>query len=268
MQEKPKRHLTRRGRLVAGIAMGVTVAAAAVLVPRFMASADEAPVPSVLTDIRQLDSGAQLPRRPDRKGELPPGAVTTDKGPSTPGARSRAFESPANRTRVVGGQEVSAADHPGVVGIRTYFLEFVKNKPVYKVTICTGTVLSPTRVLTAAHCGIGLSYAYGTEVIAGRNDLDTEAAGFVARVASAWTLPSYNLNAQLNTNADAVDDITVLHLKDKLPAVYKPVKLGAQSTSETAPGTDALVVGYGVNKAGDSASLGVLRAGAVKVVRD
>jgi V8-like Glu-specific endopeptidase len=199
--------------------------------------------------------------------KMPAGAKRATHGASTPGARRLTFESARGHGRITGGTPVDAADYPSVVGIQTTFIGTDESGAEgWYVATCTGTVLSATRVLTAAHCSIGFPYGY-TEVIAGRNNLATDGSGFVARVSNTWTHQGYNLQAQTSSDVAPVDDVTVLTLKDPLPAAYTPVTLADQGAADPAADTPATIVGYGVTSA-DANDSGILRAGAVTIAAD
>ncbi len=269
MPQKPKRHPARARRIV-GIIAGVAVAAAAVTLPPSLAGADDSAALLLSAGYDKLPAipeGAKKFAVPFKK--LPPGAKRATKGASEPGARRTLFESPASRVRIVGGTEVRAADFPSVVGIQTTFIGLDENDDeAWMVNTCTGTVLSAKRVLTAAHCSIDFPYGY-TEVIAGRDNLATSGSGFVARVASTWTHPGFNYERLLNDPANAVpvDDVTVLNLKDALPAAYTPVALAAQGAADPAADTSATIVGYGITRRG-AADSGTLRAAVVEIESD
>jgi hypothetical protein len=180
---------------------------------------------------------------PDFK--IPRNAFETDRGPLKPGARATPFQQPGPTPRIVGGTPADPADFPGVVGILTWFDDLHGG---FRVALCTGTVLSSTKVLTAGHCTVNFPYGY-TEVIAGRQTLFDDTAGFVARVATTWTHQGYNFAAQ---NADPqvapVDDVSVLTLKDALPTDYTPVTLADQGAADSTAQA-ATIVGYGVTAA-------------------
>ena len=261
MQEKPERRMSARARQVVGIIAGVAVAAAAstavALLPS-SASAEETPV--AFAEARPSDRHRVAPK------ELPEGARRATTGPSKPGARAKRFETRATGARIVGGELANAADFPSVVGIRTFF---TYNSELW-VSTCTGSVLSPTRVLTAAHCSVDFYNGY-TEVIAGRNNLGNDVNGFVARVSHAWSHQGYNIQAQYNDpQQHPVDDVSVLTLKDPLPSVYTSVTLAEQGAPDPAAGTDATIVGYGVTSDNPDPNdvPGILRKATVDIQSD
>ena len=175
-----------------------------------------------------------------------------------------------NKPRIIGGTLADTADHPGVVGIRSTFLGQDQNGVVgWFASTCTGTVLSPTKVLTAAHCAVDLPFGT-TTVIAGRNNINLNSGGFVARVATTWTHQSFNLAALYQGTAEVpVDDVSVLTLKDALPAAYTPVNLSAQGDQTPYAGdTQASIVGYGVTDPNATGAAGILYAAEVPMVSD
>ncbi|WP_309114458.1 serine protease [Saccharothrix sp.] len=129
----------------------------------------------------------------------------------------------AAEPRVVGGDRVKIADHPWVV----YITDASGNQ------FCGGTLVAPTKVVTAAHCAAGRT-ARSTRVVVGREDKQSD-EGRVVRLASIWTHPDY-------ITADRGDDVAVLTLRE--PVAERPARL-ADSTALYAPGTGAFGLGWG-----------------------
>ncbi|SBT51446.1 Trypsin [Micromonospora auratinigra] len=165
--------------------------------------------------------------------------------PPTPGLKGPLFQSTDGaKPRIVGGSTVSASQYPWIVGVVTY----LDNSPYYGW--CTGTVIAPNKILTAAHCtadGAGT-----TRVIAGHDKLlDADGnvvpnVGYVAEVASTWTHQGWNIAAQYDQSAtNILDDVSVLTLKQNLPSAYTPVTLAGQGEAAYAAGDAGLIVGYG-----------------------
>ncbi|HEY3008799.1 MAG TPA: serine protease [Micromonosporaceae bacterium] len=244
------RHRSVRRRILVGLA-GLAIGVAGVLVPGGAAQGGPGGPGdtggaggSGLTPL----SSATTSGRP-----LPPGAVRA-KGPMpTLGAHGPAFQPlTTTKPRVIGGQEVPQVDvsqYPWIVGLRSYFY-LLNDQGVYElwVATCTGTVISPTKVLTAGHCAVDFPFGF-VFVVAGRSNLltlDTEPGGFVARPASVWTHQSFNFTAVVNGEVPK-DDVSVLTLSQPLPAAYTPVTLSAQGDQTPyAGGTPADILGYGI----------------------
>jgi hypothetical protein len=190
----------------------------------------------------------------------PPGAVRTTQPMPTPGPDGPAFQSPGPSPRIVGGEPADILNHKYVVGIQTFFT-FAGDS---WVSTCTGTIVSPTKVLTAGHCTV--DFPFGTTfVIAGRSDLNAS-GGYVARVASTWTHQSFNYR-NLDTDVP-VDDVSVLTLAQSLPDHYPSIPLDLTRVDTTTADTpDAEIVGFGVYNV-TTGEYGVLHRALVPIKKD
>ncbi|MFI6645135.1 S1 family peptidase [Streptomyces sp. NPDC050504] len=161
---------------------------------------------------------------------------------------------------VVGGKTASTKDSPWVVALasRDRFGGMRAGQ------FCGGVVVSPTRVLTAAHClsrevlGVPLSEVRDLRVIVGRNDL-RKSGGQEIPVRATWTNPGYDPA----TNAG---DAAVLTLRGELPSEYA-LPMAAAGDEAYQPGTHARVYGWG-----DTTGIGTyafaLRSAPVQVLPD
>ena len=181
-------------RRILGVLTGLAITGAAMFAP--VGSAQAAPGDGTAKTkgfSAQPSKGGALPRN-----KVPAGAVRVDKKVSVKtGPQGRAFQPKGSGTvtpNIVGGTTANAADNPWIIGIHTYFWAEDGNGEfqLWRLT-CTGTVIAPTKVLTAGHCALGDTAAW-SYVIAGRNNLDGT-DGYVARVASVWTHQDFNIRA-------------------------------------------------------------------------
>jgi V8-like Glu-specific endopeptidase len=239
----------RPGYRTISVLAGTAVFAGAAFFVTAGANADTHQVPTTFgTHKKAAANGAARAAvtKSDKGNDLLPEAVrVTDKGPKL-GKTGPAFE-PVVRGRIVGGQPVTDPSlYPYVVGLWTYYEELNEQGEfeTYRFT-CTGTVLSPTKVLTAAHCSFDTQFGT-TFVIAGRSNLNTSDAGFVTTVRATFT----NQNFQgIPTSLGAVpnNDTAVLTLTNPLPAAYTPIPIAAQGDESVyANNTPGEVAGYGV----------------------
>lgn len=129
---------------------------------------------------------------------------------------------------VVGGTPADPAQFPYSVAI------FRKNR-----MHCGGSVIAPTRVLTAAHCVFGFNLA-NFQVIAGRPDLRNPSTGLTVGVSAGRVHPDFEQTA--------LHDVAVLELAQ--PINVAPVALASPeiNAAATFPGAQLHVSGYGATK--------------------
>ncbi|MEV5516750.1 serine protease [Streptomyces flaveolus] len=148
---------------------------------------------------------------------------------------------------IVGGTTTTTGAHPFVMQIT----DASQNQ------FCGGTLVSPTKVVTAAHCMAGET-TRSVRVVGGRTYLNGT-NGTVARVSRIWVHPGY-------TDAADGDDVAVLTLSTSMP--YTPVTyVSSSDTSVYAAGTEARVLGWGTTRENGSSS-NQLRTATVPVVSD
>ncbi|GGR68881.1 serine protease [Streptomyces humidus] len=122
---------------------------------------------------------------------------------------------------------------------------------------CGGTLVSATKVVTAAHCMVGETTS-SVRVVGGRTYL-SGADGTVRRVSRIWIDPEY-------TDATDGDDVAVLTLSTSMPYATASYVSPSQ-TGVYAAGTTARVLGWGATSENGSSSE-QLRTATVPVVSD
>ena len=101
---------------------------------------------------------------------------------------------------------------------------------------CSGSVIGPTKVLTAGHCVAGFNLA-NFQVIVGRSDLRDQAGGQIIAVSSGRVHPDFEQTG--------LHDVAVLNLAQPTSAPPIALAISAQSTSLIQPGVSLRVAGYG-----------------------
>ena len=166
----------------------------------------------------------------------------------------------AATTCLLGATTASAAPQPIVGGTTTtasaypYVMQITDSS---QSQFCGGTLVSATKVITAAHCMVGESTS-GVRVVGGRT-YRNGTNGTVARVSDIWIHPDYS-------TVTKGDDVAVLTLSTSMP--YTPI--GYVSSSDTgvyAAGATARILGWGTTSSSGSSS-NQLRTATVPTVSD
>ncbi|MCX4545631.1 serine protease [Streptomyces sp. NBC_01565] len=125
-----------------------------------------------------------------------------------------------------GGQNTTTADHPYAMLLQTSA----------GAQVCGGTLVAPTKVLTAAHCVTGSADPLDLRVVGGRTDMGS-AKGTVREIASVKVHPKYAQNT-------LTYDAAVLTLSAPMP--YKPLPVaGPKDSALYTPGKTGKTLGWG-----------------------
>jgi hypothetical protein len=120
--------------------------------------------------------------------------------------------------------------------------------------LCTGIVLAPRIVLTAAHC----LRAPSEMRILYRDASDQPT---VLEVAATLAHPDFHADAAVKRTRSL--DIGLIETKEPLPAVFRPAALAVGDPPE--PGASVMVAGFGVAREGEWKSGGRLAAAKLRV---
>ncbi|NEA67343.1 serine protease [Streptomyces sp. SID12488] len=135
---------------------------------------------------------------------------------------------------IVGGSTTTAATYPYVMQIT----DASQNQ------FCGGTLVSATKVVTAAHCMVDETTS-SVRVVGGRT-YRNGTNGTVSKVTKIWIHPSY-------TDATNGDDVAVLTLATSMPYTAASYVTSSQ-TSVYAAGTTARIIGWGTTSSSGSSS--------------
>jgi secreted trypsin-like serine protease len=136
-------------------------------------------------------------------------------------------------TRIVGGTVTNTQTYP-------YVMQITDST---QSQFCGGTLVSPTKVVTAAHC-VDWITASEIRVIGGRTYLSAS-NGTVRAVTDVWIHPDWNPDKYHS-------DIAVLTLLKPMP--YEPVPYMSSNATPYEPGRLARILGWGTTSENGSSS--------------
>ncbi|WP_432015165.1 S1 family peptidase [Streptomyces cucumeris] len=148
---------------------------------------------------------------------------------------------------IVGGTTTTASAYP-------YVMQITDSS---QRQFCGGTLVSPTKVVTAAHCMVGETNS-SVRVVGGRT-YRNGTNGTVSRVSKIWINPSY-------TDVTNGDDVAVLTLSTAMPYSTLPY-VSPSDTGVYTAGATARILGWGTTRSGGSSS-NQLRTATVPTVSD
>ncbi|KUL43453.1 S1 family peptidase [Streptomyces regalis] len=140
----------------------------------------------------------------------------------------------AASTRIVGGTTTTTTAYPFMMQITD----------ASQSQFCGGTLVSATKVVTAAHCMVGETTS-SVRVVGGRT-YRNGTNGTVSRVSDIWVHPDY-------TDATDGNDVAVLTLSTSMPYTTASY-VDSSDTGVYAAGTTARIVGWGTTSSNGSSS--------------
>lgn len=136
---------------------------------------------------------------------------------------------------IIGGEETTIEENPFMVALTT----------PDGFQFCGGSIVAPTKILTAAHCTVG-SQPADIVVVSGRTSLSQD-EGETANVTDIWVNPNFNESTLAN-------DSSVLTLDHELAA--EPVAIATpEDTDLYTAGANSTVLGWGTDESGSTSDV-------------
>lgn len=137
--------------------------------------------------------------------------------------------------KIIGGVETTIEENPFMVALTT----------PDGFQFCGGTIVAPTKVLTAAHCTEG-QQPTDIQVVSGRTALSA-GGGQTANVTNIWVNPSFDGGTMVN-------DSSVLTLDQELALEGLPIATAADGDLYAA-GANSTVLGWGTDESGSTSDV-------------
>lgn len=161
----------------------------------------------------------------------------------------------ANNPGIFGGKDVQDNQFNGVVALIMF--DRGSRQPT---GICSGTLISETIILTAAHCVKGFPNSFLLGVSFAKNALTETSLQQLVRVEATEYHDRYNLSA-----SKEMYDLGLVKIpRGSVPAGVHPVTLASAETG-LRNGSKITVAGYGVNSALRNKGAGTLRTNKLKI---